>query len=378
MAATVLSAVLLGLLIHHLIRDPAPLADPLDGSSSAPAEPSKPSTLAYLAADELALLVDGRLVSRIEGDFSGYRTAPGWTSSGRYVFAVTAAGTDEATVAVIDRTTATSFSLPCVGCSSAISVGTDEVLVVDAKRRIHRLALPRGRDGTPEPLDAPVRFSQQLTALAGLPEVALFAGADLDTTAAYGGPEQLLLASSDGQVKRIGTTKGNIAVSRGTAAATTAYGGARMAFVEGGHFDACRENATVTVLDPATGRRQETPGLDAAEGPTPFGVDGRGSRVVDLWWEDGLLYATTIGWSCGEASVWAHGAPILWRLEANSSWSRVRGQLPTQSVRTRSGLVFASLAPATDGQSATALTWFSGPEQRVVHPAVTAIATPPQ
>jgi hypothetical protein len=378
MAVTVLLAILLGLVIHRLIRDPEAVADPSDGSSNASTDPAKPAALAYLAADELALVIDGRVVRRIEGDFSRYRTAPGWTSSGRYVFAITASDTDDAAVAVIDRTTTTSFSVPCAGCSSVNSVGAEDVFLVDGKRRIQRLALTRGRDGTPEPVDVSVRFSQQLTALAGLPEVALFAGANLDSTAAYGGPEQLLLASPDGQIKRIGTTKGNVAVSRGTAATTTAYGGARMAFVESGHFDACRENATITVLDPVTGRRQETPGLNAADGPTPDGADGRGSRVFDLWWEEGLLYATTIGWSCANASTWVHDDPILWRLETNSSWSRVRGQLPTQSVRTRSGLVFATLSPVTDGQSTTTLTWYSGPSRQVIHPAVLAIATPPQ
>jgi hypothetical protein len=348
------------------------------GRPARPPGHQDPPTLAYLAADELALVVDGRVVRRAKGDFSGYGTPPGWTGSGRYVFAVTASGTPDAAIAVIDRSTVTSFSVPCTGCSSVTSVGTDDVLLVDGERRIRRLALARGRDGTPDPVDAPVRFSQQLTALAGLPEMALLAGADRGTTAAYGGPEQLLLVSPDGQVRRIGTTKANIAVSRGTAAATTAYGGARMAFVEGVHADACRENATVTVLDPATGRRQETPGFDAAEGPTPYDAYGRGSWVLDLWWEDGLLYATTREWACVETSAEAHGDPVLWRLETNGSWNRVRGQLPTQSVRTRSGLVFANLAPADDGQDAAALTWYSGPEQWVVHPAVTAIATPPR
>lgn len=369
MALLAVLALLLGFVLRDYLR-----SDPPARSSSALGKSVETSRriLAYVAADEFALVVDGQVVSRASGDY--HRRAPSWTNDGRYAFAIMSAAKSEAVV-VIDRETLGTFTVPCPGCYSVVPVDQDDVLLVDGVRRIHRLDLAQGPDGRPVRIDTPITFSQQLTALAGLPELTLFAGADRDTTAAYGGPEELVLAHTNGQVRRIGQTVGNVGVSQGVSAAVTGYGGARMAYVTGGHFNACQTTESITVLDPTTATVASE--LHAPEPETPYWADGHGSSVLDLWWgEDRLLYATTQAWHC-PSEPRLLGDPVLWRMEPEGTWIKVKGQVPTRSMRTSSGRIFANLAIAVDEQGYGPLIWFAGPDQKVINPKVLAIATPP-
>lgn len=372
MIALATLTLLLGFALHNL-ADTGPRSGPAAISDGSPDTSSR--ILAYVAADELALVVDGRVVARVGGDFR--RAAPGWTADGRYVFAL-AAGTKDSAITVIDRETLDTFTVPCPRCGSVAPIGGDDVILVDGTRRIHRLDLARGSAAQPVAVDLPISFSQQLTAVAGLPQVTLFAGADRDTTTRYGGPEDLLLAHADGRIERIGRTNSALAVFGGTAASSTGYGGARMAYVGGGHFNACRTTASITVLDPATGSTQSTFHVPGPEWSAPYGTEGHGSRVLDLWWgEDRLLYATTQAWYCENGFHQVLDEPILRRLEPDGSWATVKGQLPTRSVRARSGRAFANLAPIVDEHGYAPLIWYSGPDQTVINPKVLAIATPP-
>lgn len=309
--------------------------------ATATGKATEPGVYAYTTAHAVVVVRDGRTVARAAGDFAWASEQPRWTLDGRFLFFLTnpvrladqefaVTAPPDPRLVFVRAATGAVHELPCPACASAGPVRADEVMAYEQDplapkggQHVLRFDLASGQP--------PIRFTialptalPQIRFLTAIPGTAVAAGANPNLTSNYGGPETLLLMTSDGVTRTVDYVGGNMQISGAAGTAHSSYPAGGIALVDGMHAGVCEWGNSVELLNTRTGKVTSTD-LSAAAPPHSRLGDNAGLSVNDLWWgAKGRLYATVTSWTCDhtkEDPVVTAVPPSLWRL-TGTRWHR--------------------------------------------------------